>query len=59
MFSSFCVGTGVSGRGRRARTISNFLTRDLVTLNNTLPISHNPYPLAAGPTRNAETWNLA
>ena len=39
--------------------VPNFLTRDLVTLNNTLPISHNPYPLAARPRRNAETWNLS
>ena len=34
--------------------IPNFLTRDFVTLNNTLSISHSPRPLAAGPIRNAK-----
>ena len=34
--------------------LTNFLTRDLVTLNNILSISHSPRPLAAGPIRNAE-----
>jgi len=32
----------------------NSLTRDSVTLNNTLSISHSLRPLAAGPIRNAE-----
>ena len=31
-----------------------FLTRDLVTSNNTLSISHSPRPLAAGPIQNAK-----
>ena len=30
------------------------MTRDLVTLNHTLSISHSPCSLAAGPIRNAE-----
>ena len=37
----------------RKRT-SHFLTRDLVTLNKTLSISHSPRPLAAEPIRNTE-----
>ena len=41
---------------RFART-SQFLTRDVATLNSTLSMSHRPRPLAAGPIRNAETWN--
>ena len=32
----------------------NFLTLALLTLNNTLSISHSPRPLAAGPIRNSE-----
>ena len=32
----------------------NFPTRDLVTPNNTLSISHSPRPLAAGPIRNVK-----
>ena len=34
--------------------LPNFLTRDLVTLNNTLSISHSPRPLAAGTIQNAK-----
>jgi len=34
--------------------LPNFLTRDLITLNNTLSISYSQRPLAAGPIRNAE-----
>ena len=45
MFSSFCVGRGVSGRGRRARTISNFLTRDLVkVLYHIVRVRRHPDP---------------
>ena len=33
----------------------NFLTRDLVTMNNTQSISHSPRSLGAGPIRNTET----
>ena len=29
--------------------LPNFLTSDLLTLNKTASISHNPRPLAAGP----------
>ena len=34
--------------------LSNFLTRDLVTLNYTLSISHSPHPLTTVPKRIAE-----
>ena len=34
--------------------LPNFLTRDLLTLNNTPSISHIPRPLTARPERNAE-----
>ena len=37
-----------------AQGLPNFLTRDRVTLNNTLSKSNTPQPLAAGPIRNAE-----
>ena len=38
----------------------NFLTRDLVTLNNTRSISYSPRPLAAGPAQqNSSVWNSA
>ena len=35
--------------------LPNFLTRNIVTLNNTPLISHSPRPLAAGSIRNVKT----
>ena len=48
---------------RRARTFQ-FLTRDLITLNSILSISHRPRPLAPGrsgpePHKMTKTWNLS
>ena len=37
-----------------SQELPNFLSRDLVTLNNTLSISHSPRPLAAGTIQNAK-----
>ena len=67
MFSKLRVGPVASGRGRGlchidhfyqgnliVQGLSNFLRRNLVTLNNTLSISHSPRPLAARPKRNAK-----
>ena len=67
MFSTFRMVLVASGRGLCdivrvliGVTLShfvhghpNFLTRDLLTLDNTLTISHSSHSLAAGPIRNA------